>query len=219
MSEPITADPAGDHFDPDNRAWQRLGMALADHLDVITWTREDGRPVLLSLVDLHSGDIVTLAVLDSLEIRDPYALLALTTDPVTADPVTADLILTVHGPFDGRATADTYALRLATQDPTVAGGCTVPLHHPGQPTLPDTAWVPLLPAIAAKVAPEPAGAAPVALLLLDRNAGRHALVGPFPHHHRAQAWQPTPPTGPDIERHVLTLRPAPPADPTGWLQP
>ena len=64
-----------------------------------------------------------------------------------------------------------------------------------------------------------AGAAPVVLLLLDRNAGRHALVGPFPHHRAAQAWQPTPPAGPDIDRDVLTLHPAPPADLTGWLHP
>ena len=45
MPETPTAEPIAEHFDPDNRAWQRLGTALADHLDVITWTREDGRPV------------------------------------------------------------------------------------------------------------------------------------------------------------------------------
>ena len=108
--------------------------------------------------------------------------------------------------------------RSETRDtqPTLTGTCPVPLHHPDQPTLPDTAWVPMLPAIAARVTPAPAGAAPVALLLLDRNTGRHALVGPFPHHRAAQAWQPTPPAGPDIDRDVPT---APPADFTGWLQP
>ena len=157
----------------------------------------------------HSGDIVTLAVLDSLEIRDPYALLALTTD----------LTVTAHGPFDDRTVADSYAPRLATADPRVTGTCPVPLHHPDQPTMPDTAWVPMLPAIATRVTPAPAGAAPVALLLLDRNTGRHALVGPFPHHRAAQAWQPTPPAGPDIDRDVLSLHPAPPADLTGWLHP
>jgi hypothetical protein len=213
MPETPTAEPTAEHFDPDNRAWQRLGTALADHLDVITWTREDGRPVLLSLVDLHSGDIVTLAVLDSLEIRDPYALLALTTS------LTTGLTVTAHGPFDGRTAADSYAPHLVAAQPTLTGTCPVPLHHPDQPTLPDTAWVPMLPAIAARVTPAPAGAAPVALLLLDRHTGRHALVGPFPHHRAAQAWQPTPPAGPDIDRDVLTLHPAPPADLTGWLQP
>ena len=77
----------------------------------------------------------------------------------------------------------------------------------------------MLPAIAARVTPAPAGAAPVALLLLDRHTGRHALVGPFPHHRAAQAWQPTPPAGLDIDRDVLTLHPAPPPIPPAGSNP
>src|SRR5205814_5552651 len=84
MSEPTTSpttnpdqteelNPTND-FDPTNRAWQRLHLAVEEHLDVITWRRDDGRPVLLSLVDLRSGDVVTLAVIDSLQLRDPHAL-------------------------------------------------------------------------------------------------------------------------------------------------
>ena len=61
-------------FNPDNRAWRRFTTTTVEHLDVVEWTREDGRPVMVSLVDLDSGDTVTLAVLDSVENRDPHVL-------------------------------------------------------------------------------------------------------------------------------------------------
>jgi len=68
-------------FNTDNRAWCRLPTALGEHLDLVTWQRDgDGRPILVSLVDLGSGDIVTLAVLDSQEMREPHTLLAFTVD-------------------------------------------------------------------------------------------------------------------------------------------
>jgi hypothetical protein len=57
--------------------------------------------VLLSLIDLGSGDTVTFAILDSYEVHDPHALLALTTDPV----------LTVHGPFNGDNAANDSSWR------------------------------------------------------------------------------------------------------------
>jgi hypothetical protein len=209
MPEPTT-DP-NDHFDPANRAWQRFNTSATEQLDIVTWKRDDGRPVLLSLIDLHSGDTVTLAVIDSHEVHDPHALLTLTADPV----------LTVHGPFDGDNAAHSHAPRMVAADPTVVGTCPVPLHHPIQGALPDTAWVTMPPDLAATVVVDPApdGAAPVAVLLLDRHTARHALVGPFPHHQAAQAWQPTRPAGPGVDRHVLALHPVPPADPPAWLHP
>ncbi len=212
MPDPgTTTDATDDHFDPDNRAWQRLSTALADHLDVITWQRSDGRPILVSLVDLHSGDIVSLAVIDSLEIRDPYALLAATTD----------FALTVHGPFDGANAAASHAPHLVGADPTVVGTCPTPLHHPDQPTLPDTAWVDMPDDLAthAHLAVGDATAPVVLLLLLDRGQGRHALVGPFPHHHAADTWHPQPATDLGVDRHVIALHPAQASDPPAWLRP
>jgi hypothetical protein len=61
--------------------------------------------------------------------------------------------------------------------------------------------------------------ATVALLLLDRGQDRHALVGPFPHHHAADTWHPQPATDPDIARHVVALHPAQASDPPAWLRP
>ena len=48
----------GHPFDTDNRAWRRFGDVTSDHFDLLTWTREDGRPTLLTVVDLASGDHV-----------------------------------------------------------------------------------------------------------------------------------------------------------------
>jgi hypothetical protein len=220
MAEP-TASPTNnpdqpDDFDPTNRAWQRLEIAAAEHLDIITWQCEDGRPVLLSLVDLRSRDVVTLAVIDSLQMRDPHALLVLTANPATAEPV-----LNAYGPFDGATTADNFAPQQALEDPNNLGGRTVPLVHPDQPTVPDTAWMSMPAGLAATVGvdPAPGDASPVAVLLLDRVGERHALVGPFPHQLSALAWVPDPAPAAGLEWHVLALHPAPPADSLAWLRP
>src|SRR3954454_11484624 len=75
-------------FDTDNRAWQRL-LALADeHFDLFTRHRDDRRPVIISLAYLPSGALINLAVLDSVEAREPHVLLAVHTDGR----------LTAHGP-------------------------------------------------------------------------------------------------------------------------
>jgi hypothetical protein len=64
-----------DHpFDTDNRAWQRFTDLLGEHFNVMTWTKQDGRPVLTTLSDLATGDTFTVAILDSLEMRQPHAL-------------------------------------------------------------------------------------------------------------------------------------------------
>lgn len=209
-------DLATTDFDPNNRAWQRLQTIGAEQLDLLTWRRDDGRPVFLSLIDLFSGDTVTFAVIDSHEVHDPHALLALAPDPDTTDP-----IVTVHGPFDAAAAAHDHEPRLVAGNPTIAGTCPAPLHHPSAGALPDSAWVDMPPDLAATVTVEPASdnAAPVAVLLLDRRTGRHALIGPFPHRHAAQAWQPADAAEPAVQRHVVALRPAPPADLPTWLQP
>src|SRR5262249_36220012 len=155
-----------DDFDPTNRAWQRLHIAAEEHLDIITWRREDGRPVLLSLVDLRSGDVVTLAVIDSLQMRGPHTLLVLTANPTTGP------VLSAHRPLSGATAADSFAPQLALEDPNRLGGCTVPLVHPDQPTVPDTAWV-AMPADLATVDvdPGPEDATPLAVAVRDRAGG------------------------------------------------
>ncbi|MEU7875790.1 hypothetical protein [Dactylosporangium sp. NPDC049140] len=122
-------------FDTDNHAWRRFTTTVADdHFDVVTWTRPDDRPVMVTLVDLHTGDTCTLAVLDSLEVRDPHALLT----------VTAAAELTLHGPAAGATAADGHAAHLALTDPdaaiAIAASRAVPLHHPATTTLPDATW-------------------------------------------------------------------------------
>jgi hypothetical protein len=72
-----TAD-TGYPFDTDNRAWQRLLAVSGEHFDTVTWSRQDGRPVMLTLYDLATGDGFTVAVLDSLEVRDCWATLKIT---------------------------------------------------------------------------------------------------------------------------------------------
>ena len=49
-------------FDTDNHAWRRFTAVADDHFEVVTWTRPDDRPVMVSLVDMHTGDTCTLAV-------------------------------------------------------------------------------------------------------------------------------------------------------------
>ncbi|MCZ7421170.1 hypothetical protein O7605_16830 [Verrucosispora sp. WMMA2121] len=96
-------------FDTDNRAWRRLRDVTSEHFDAITCNRDpDGRPVLLTLRDMRTGDTVTLAVLDSLEIRDPHTLLAVHT---SGD-------LGAHGPTSGAEAAHSHAATLALNSTT-----------------------------------------------------------------------------------------------------
>ena len=193
-------DP-GSPFDTDNHAWQRFTAVAGDHFDVVTWTRPDDRPVLVSLVDLPTGDTFTVAVLDSLEVRDPHALLVLST---SGHP-------TVHGPADGIAAAD-HAPHLTLTDTTAQATRPVPLHHPATPALPETAWVDLPTApVTAAPSDDDGSTHTVALLLIDHQGDRLAVVGPFPDRATADRWQPT--NGGNVERHVTLLHPIPPALP------
>jgi hypothetical protein len=65
----------------------------------VAWAQQDGRPVLVTLIDHGSGDAVSLAVIDSMEDDEPHALLA----------VTARSGLTAHGPIPGGAATSAYA--------------------------------------------------------------------------------------------------------------
>ncbi|PZG15610.1 hypothetical protein C1I95_19255 [Micromonospora craterilacus] len=188
-----------DHpFDTDNRAWRRLGDVASEHFDVSTWTRDrDGRPVLLTLSDLRNGDMITLAVLDSLEIRDPHALLAVHTGGE----------LGAHGPTSGATAARSHAATLALDGTTLAMTRAVPLHDPAATALPAACWVDLPPDRAAILRPALDDARTTVLVLLDRTVGRLAAVGPFPTHAAADAWQPDDGPGRATDRLIVPLHP------------
>jgi len=182
-----TDTEAAHPFDTDNRAWRHFAEVTSEHFDLVTWTRPDGRPILMSVYDLATGDVFTVAVLDSLEIREPHALLAWHRDGT----------LTLHGPTDGPAAAQDHAPWLAGNDTSVAATLAFPLHHPGNGELPDQdKWCPLPSLTLNTTAPLPE-ASPVALVVIDRAGQRMAAVGPFPHHNAALRWEPT--TTPDID--------------------
>jgi hypothetical protein len=185
-------------FNTDNRAWRRLGDVASEHFDAITWNRDpDGRPVLLTLRDMQTGDMITLAVLDSLEIRDPYALLA----------VSIGGELGAHGPTSGPAAAGSHAAALALDSTTLAVTRPVPLHDPAATALPATCWVDLPPDLAAALRPALDNARTTVLVLLDRTGGRLAAVGPFPTHATANTWQPDDGPGRAADRLIVPLHP------------
>ena len=189
-------------FDTDNRAWRRL-LALADeHFDRFTWQRDDGRPVIITLADLASGDMISLAVMESSEMREPHVLLALHTDGR----------LTAHGPTRGGTVAATYAPQLAMTDATTAGTIPILLHDPAQPTLPDTAWRDLPDDLAEKLCPVPADTRTLAVVLLDNTRDRFAVVGPFTTA-AAAAWRPPDTSDHAVDRLVVPLHPIAPDHP------
>lgn len=197
-----------DNFNPDNRAWRRFTTTTVEHLDVVEWTREDGRPVMVSLVDLDSGDTVTLAVLDSVEDHDPHVLLA----------VTGDGAVTAYGPFQGDQAASSHAPTLVlpgaeNADDGIIATCPATLHPTDQPALRDTAWLSVPDEVAASAhAAPPADAPAAALVLLDRSSAVAAVIGPFDNHATAGAWRPTPHISRPVDRLVIGLRPPPARD-------
>ncbi len=183
-------------FDTDNHAYQRLLTVSGEHLHGVCWTRDDGRPVMLTLYDLASGDTITIALLDSIEARHAHALLA----------VHRDGTLRVHGPFDGETAAARHAPALAMADLSVAATLPLPLHHPGGGDLPpDDAWRPRHHQVpmTSTAAPVHAQPAPAALVLLDQPRQRLAVVGPFPDHTAAMRWEPA--TFPDADVDCLIV--------------
>jgi hypothetical protein len=183
-------------FDTDNRAYRRLLTAGGEHVRAVSWTRDDGRPVMLTLYDLTSGDAVTIALVNSIEARHAHALLAAHRDGT----------LRIHGPFDGETAAERHAPALAMTDLSVAATLPPPLHHPGGDDLPpDDAWRPLhqQAPISTTAAAAPAEPAQAALVLLDQPRQRLAVVGPFPDHTAALRWEPA--TVPDADVDCLIV--------------
>ncbi|WP_435204952.1 hypothetical protein [Micromonospora sp. bgisy143] len=183
-------------FDTDNRAWRRLSDITSEHFDAIIWSRDsDGRPVLLTLRDVRTGDTVTLALIDSLEIRDPHALLAVHT---SGD-------LAAHGPTSGAEAAHSYADTLALDSTTLAATRPVPLSDPAVTELPAASWVDLPSRLAPALRPALDDARAAVLVLLERTDGRLAAVGPFPNHAAADTWHPADGPGRIAERLIVPL--------------
>jgi hypothetical protein len=184
-------------LDTDNRAYQRWRHLIDEHFTILAWeTADTGRPALVTMMDPDSGDTFTVAIVESLEERDPHALLTVT--------VTAQLL--AYGPFAGEQATTSAAPTLAHTIPDIHATCPVPLHDPGEPTVPDSVWRALPPHLT-DLQPAPTDAPSAALVLLDRAAARVATIGPFTVVTAAALWQPTvAPT--DVERLVIALQPA-----------
>jgi hypothetical protein len=112
--------------------WQRFWELVEEHFETVCWNDDDGRPTLLTLIDLASGEALTLTPLDAMD-TDPAAVLAVSA---------ADTSLSARGPLAGSAAANDLTLRLAeaTDRPTGAA-CPVLLHPPDQPHPPPQAWL------------------------------------------------------------------------------
>jgi hypothetical protein len=197
----MSSDDNTDHpFDPTNRAYQRFLNVLPEHFEVFSWNREsDGRPVMTTLIDIGSGDSFTVALMDSLEVRDPYVLIAVTNDGA----------LSAYGAFEGATAAANYAPDLVMADTSVVATCPMPLHHPDQAAPPADAWgsVPL--PLAEQVRPATATARTAALVLLDRSRAMLTIVGPFIDHSEADNWHPGPDHDWEFDSLIVPLHSAP----------
>ena len=195
----MTDQPDRAPADATNQAWQRLRGLIGDHFTVVAWTTDDQTPVLASLIEPGTGDAVTIAIVDMHTQRQPHALLTVSTA----------VAVTGHGPFGSARAARRHGRHVAATDRTVAAARPVPLHHPGLPTLADDAWTAIPDVIATHLRPAtPTQPGPTLLLLLDRDHGRIAAVGPFPTTDTASAWQPTGDTADGLDRLVVALTPA-----------
>ena len=188
-------------FDVNNRAYQRFLNILPEHFEIASWTREDdSRPVMTTLIDIRSGDGFTVAIMDSLEMRDPYALIA----------VTRDGELSAYGAFEGETAAASHAPDLVMADTSVVATCTMPLRHRDRLALPADAWGSMPVPLAQRVRPAVAAAArAAALVLLDRSRAMLTIVGPFINHTEADNWHPRPDHDGDVDRLIVPLHPAP----------
>jgi hypothetical protein len=186
-----------DAFDEGNRAWQRLTAALGEHTDLRIWRHADtDRPVLVSVGDPGSGDTVTLSVVDSQAIHDPHVVISVSRRGWVA----------VYGWFDGLEAAAAGGAQLALADTGVEATKPARLHAPDGQTA-ALVWEPVPDELIAVLQPEPLGDTTVAVVLLDRDAKRLTLVGPFPDQDAADDWDASAHTG--YARLTVPLHAAP----------
>ena len=188
--------PETPHLNPDNRAYRRFAALLNEHFDIADWHRNDntdGVPVMTTVKDLRSGDLFTLALIDSLEETATAVLLA----------IAGDGHLTAHGPFRGQQAADHHAPQLALADPDIAYTRACALHDPAQPDVQVAAWTPVPTTVLTMLRPTPITAGPAVLVLFDQTEERLAVVGPFPGHTSADQWHDA--ASPVTDRLVVPL--------------
>ncbi|MBM0260120.1 hypothetical protein [Micromonospora sp. 4G55] len=184
-------------FDVANRAYQRFLTLTSDHFEVVGWDNATtGRPAMITLIDIGSRDAFTFALLDTVEDRQPHALLAATTTAMS-----------LHGPIPGRAAAADYAPHLAMHDADIAATTPVALHHPNQPHISPDEWLSIPPAIAAAARTSTLDSTAFALVLLDRDRTQLTVVGPFASISQAEAWQPAADGWPPVDRLLVAVHP------------
>lgn len=180
-----------------SQAWQRFLKLVQEHFETVCWHDADGRPTLLSLIDLPSGEALTVAPLKAVD-TDPAAVLVVSA---------ADTSLSARGPLAGSAVANdlTYRLAEATARPTGAT-CPVLLHPPDQPHIPPQSWIEVPEPLARDMwAAPPVGEEPVLLVLLDRAAAMMKVIGPLATVSEAERWAPQPPPDGPVDRLVVAL--------------
>ncbi|GGK36763.1 hypothetical protein GCM10010124_31770 [Pilimelia terevasa] len=193
--------PSAPHgvFDPTNGAYVKLKELILEHFDIIEWTREQDNPtpVMVSFMDIATGDAFTMRPIDSITDTDPITLLVFT----AAGQVRA------HGPYRGRTAANTMKAEIAAADTTIALAFTAALHPPTE-TLPGPAdaWHELHPRISTDVEFVTSRHGPQIMLCIDWTQRRLLPVGPFPDADTADLWQPdNVPPGASTDRLDLTL--------------
>lgn len=184
------------HFDPDNRAYQRFLTTTREHLAVAEWRRTaDDRLVMMTLTDVASGDMFTVAVIDSIEDTSPHVLIALD----------SRCEMTAHGVFAGVVDTRRYAPHLVISGADVVGTRPTPLHSPDLTELPADAWVPVPADIAQAAYPALVDAPAAIAVLLDRDRGLFCAVGPFPADASAADWPLPAGVDPQVAHLVVAL--------------
>lgn len=180
-----------------SQAWQRFLSLVQEHFETVCWNDADGRPALISLIDLPSGEALTLAPMDAVD-TDLAAVLFVSA---------ADTSLSARGPLAGSAAANDLTYRLAeTTDRPTGATCPVLLHPPDQPHIPPQAWIEVPGPLARDMwAAPPVGDKLVLLVLLDRAAAVMKVIGPIATVSEAEHWAPQPPPDGHLDRLVVAL--------------
>lgn len=188
-------------FDDNNRAYHRFLDIARTHFDVIGWSTTDGRPALTTLRDRASGDLFTVAIVDSHEAPlDPHTVLA----------VHRDATLSAYGYFGSCGAAEASTRALIANHTTVAATKPTRLQPPDETRLPTDAWKPIPAELTTGLHGQPPTEGETLLILLDRRVNKVAAVGPFPTPDTATAWLSSDSTIGDADRILVSLRPGAP---------
>jgi hypothetical protein len=195
----MSHDHPGDHpFTVDNHAYQRLRTVLEEHFDVIVWGQRDDRPVMATLSDIGTGDAMTIAFIDTFEMRDPHCL-------VVADQHCA---VVAHGPCPGLYAAASLAPQVALSDPATFYTQPLPLRPPDADRG-ELAWRQAGGFFIDKAHHAHGSGRGLAVLLIEAARRQIAAVGPFATWDAAETWAQKA-TGDTVRAVTLLLRPPQP---------